>query len=375
MKVVHIITGLGQGGAEAMLERLLRKSRECSPQVAHEVISLRDIGVVGQRLRDAGVTVRSMGMTSIASALRGFPRLLRALRAEQRDVVVQTWMYHGDLVGGLAARLAGRRKLVWNVRQSGLTAEDISAATRLVVKACASMSRWLPQRIVFNASAAMTAHQRVGYDSARFMLIPNGFDLQRYARHDASRTDLRAQWGFSEQDVVIGLVARLDPQKDHPNFLLAAARVAQALPCARFLLVGRGVPASPELRSHIATLGLGERVVLQDERQDIPSVMSAIDVFCLSSRAEGFPNVLGEAMACETPSVSTDCGDARLVLGSDELVAPTGDPQALAECVLRLARLSPGERRHVGTLQRQRIAERFSIASVWAQYSALYTSL
>ena len=375
MKVVHVITGLGQGGAEAMLEKLVLVARRLDPAVEHEVISLGAIGEIGVRLASLGVPVRALGMTRPFGVVAALPRLARWLHASRPHSIVQTWMYHADLVGGLAARLAGRRNVVWNIRQTGLELRDIGRSTRGVVRACAALSRWLPRRIVCNAHAAIAAHVRLGYVSTRFTVIPNGFDVQRFARDTDARQRVRAAWGIVDGEIAIGMVARLDPQKDHANFIAMAARVAQVLPRARFVLVGRGIPADHDLAAAIAGVGLGDRVVLDDERTDIPQVMSALDIFCLSSRAEGFPNVLGEAMACETPSVSTDAGDARMLLGDDALVVPIECAQALAACVLRIAQASGNERRQLGATQRRRIESEFEISQIWQRYRDLYAHL
>lgn len=373
-RVVHVITGLAQGGAEAMLEKLVHAARRHDPGFVQEVVSLQDEGVVGARLRGSGVAVASLGIGRTCGTASGTWTLAGRLReAKSRGpLVVQTWMYHADLVGGLAARLAGVRPVLWNVRQTGLAVGDIGRRTRAVVRACALMSRWIPQRIVCNASAAIEAHAALGYDTSRFVVVPNGFDTDHFRRRADEAMALRRDWGLSDEACVVGMVARLDPQKDHPNFVRMAAVLARSMPQARFILVGRGVPQSAALARLADEAGLGPRLLRLDERHDVAAVMSAFDVFCLSSRAEGFPNVLGEAMACETPCASTDVGDAAHLLGDDAWLAPPGDPQALAERVRRIAGMRPEARRDLGRRQRQRIVSLYAIDSIWQRYRSLY---
>ncbi len=359
IKIVHIITGLEQGGAETMLEKLVLTARIQSPAVANEIISLRPVGAVGRRLLELGVRVRSLRMRGGTSAVAGFPTLVRWLRSSGPETIVQTWMYHADLMGGIAAKLAGLRRIIWNVRQSALAPEALRARTRLTIRACGRLSRSLPERIVVN--------------SQRFVFIPNGFDTSAFTRVPEMGAGLRRQWGIGDEDLAVGLVARVDPQKDHSNFIAMAKRVSRVIPHARFVLVGRGVPQDRDIELGIRNLDLQDRFVLFEQRADIPIVMSALDIFCLSSRAEGFPNVLGEAMACGTPCVTTDCGDARDILGDDARVAPAGDPDALADRVIRVALMDPIERERLGREQRQRIVERFDIAAIWHEYMNLYT--
>lgn len=375
MKVIHIITGLDQGGAESMLVKVVHAAAASDPGNPHEIIALGPIGSIGRNLQAKGFTVQALDMRI---SIRGFASVIKLaglLRKAGPQVVVQTWMYHADLIGGVAAWLAGQRRLVWNIRQTGLTANDLSWLTRKFVRACALLSRRLPRYIVSNSHLAIDVHSKVGYQRSKFQYIPNGFDTTFFKRMPEAGRLLRREWGIADEEIVVGLVARLDPQKDHLNFVSAASLVAAKMPRVRFLLVGRGIPGSQALRGALASSGIEELFVLREQREDVPQVMNALDVFCLSSRGEGFPNVLGEAMACEIPSVTTGCGEARALIGNDDLVAPIRDPAALAERILSVAQLDSKQRRSLGRAQRMRIEAQYGIDNVWAQYRDLYTQL
>ncbi|WP_374434432.1 glycosyltransferase [Inhella sp.] len=368
-RVLHLISGLGQGGAETALERLLHSARAQNPEIAQEVLSLGGLGPVGERLRAAGFSVQSLGLSG-----RRPWRLLGLwswLRARRQGALLQTWMYHADLLGALLARPAGIRRLVWNVRQTGLGATDIRPGTRLVVRLCAWLSG-RPAAIVTNARSALTVHAAQGYRAACFHWIPNGFDTQTFRPDAQARQALRREWGVADDELLVGLVARLDPQKDHANFLQAAARLHQAWPAARFVLVGSGIPQDAALGAEIARLKLP--VLRLDNRADIPAVLSALDLFCLSSRAEGFPNVLGEAMACARACVSTRCGDAAELL-PPECLAPPQDPEALAQALLRWAQAGAAARQALGERLRAKVQAEFPQQAVWPRYLALYESL
>jgi len=357
-----------------MLEKLVLAARAESPSVAHKVIALRPLGTVGRRLHEHGVPVQSLHVQGGVGAAVAFPTLVRRLSSCSPETIVQTWMYHADLIGGLAARIAGLRRVIWNVRRSAVAPGALRARTRLIVRTCGLVSGWVPERIVVNSRRAIPAHVALGYQAGRFVFIPNGFDTSMFTRVPGAGGDLRREWGIG-QDLAVGLVARVEPQKDHANFIAMAKRVSQVIPRARFVLVGRGIPQDRAIGLAIRSEGLQDRFVLCEQRADIPVVMSALDIFCLSSRAEGFPNVLGEAMACETPCVTTDCGDARDILGDDARVAPAADPQALADRVVRLALMPPSDRERLGREQRQRIVERFDIVAIWHEYLKLYARI
>lgn len=358
-----------------MLEKLIAASRRMDPDTAHKVVSLSTLGVIGPRLVESGVEVSTLGMRGPWSVMGGFFRLVGELRRQPAQTIVQTWMYHGDLLGGLAAWLAGRRRLVWNVRQTGLLHNDVNRATRVVARLCGRVSGWLPVRIVCNARSAIDIHAALGYGRAPFVVLPNGFDTEVFKRRPEAGAKLRRQWGIDEGAFAFGLVARLDPQKDHDNFIAAAKLVARQLPQARFVLVGRGIASSPELAASIGAADLATQFVCLDQLEDMPAVMSALDVLCLSSRSEGFPNVLGEAMSCETPVVSTNAGDAASLVDDLARIAPVANPQALADCMLRVARLPQQDRQALGLRDRQRIIQNFGIAEVWVRYRALYTEV
>ena len=209
MKIVHIIVGLDQGGAESVLLRLVTIRSEFE----HSVISMMDDGAYGGRLRAAGIDVHNLRMPRGRLTLQGLWRLFRLLR-QLKPHVVQTWMYHADLVGGIIARLAGCKRVVWGIRHSDTA--DLTCATRAVLRLNAKLSRHVPSAIVSCSERAEKLHTNLGYDVSKFRIIPNGYDLTRFAPDEESRKRLRSEWRIEDNDV-FGLVARWHPQKDHSS--------------------------------------------------------------------------------------------------------------------------------------------------------------
>jgi glycosyltransferase involved in cell wall biosynthesis len=183
---------------------------------------------------------------------------------------------------------------------------------------------------------------------------------------------VRAALGVAEDALLIGTVARLHPQKDFPTLARGAAQLARQVPRARFLWVGAGVDSDPALAALLQRLGLTDRFIRLGLRQDVPELLSALDVFCMASRSEGFPNALGEAMACALPCVSTDAGDAAFLLGARTWIVPVGSPPALADALERMAGLPEDERRRLGVQNRARITAEFSVEQAWMRYLDLY---
>jgi len=374
MKIVHIISGLNTGGAEVMLRELLRQSPRLDWEA--QVISLSDIGPVGKSIQGLGFKVSSLGMKPNLPDVGALWRLSRRLKRIQPDVV-QTWLYHGDLVGGLAARMAGIKAIAWGVHISFLDGSQSKKSTLAMVKAGALLSRWVPRSIVCCAQSALELHERIGYDARKMLVIPNGFDLSEFAPDEAARASVRDELGLSPQTPLVGLIGRFHPQKDHANFLKAASIIARSDSHTHFVLVGTGSEwDNGELARPIEDAGLKERFHLLGRRDDIPRLSAALDVLTLSSAyGEAFPLVVGQAMACEIPCAVTDVGDSADLVGDTGRVVPPRDAQALAGAIRELLDLSPEERRALGRAARCRIEERFSIESVAARYHALYREL
>ena len=372
LRVLHIITGLGQGGAESVLFRLASYPEA---NVEHVVVSLTDEGIYGERLRAAGVAVHVLGMKRGRVSLGGF-LALRALVAAERPDAVQTWMYHADLIGGLAARLAGVRAIAWGIRNSGEHLERSSRSARMVLRACALLSGRIPKAIVCAAQKSAERHADKGYDRARMVVIANGYDLSRYAPNAEARSRVRAQWGVPQDVPAIGCVARWDPLKDHGNLLRAIAALVRDGRDAglRCVLIGRGMDTeNAELGALVDRLGLRDRLVLAGPSDDVPAAMNGLDLHVLSSCAEGFPNVVAEAMACGVYCVVTDVGDAAYIVGDAGVVVPPEQPEALARGIeTALREVAARGRERAGEAGRARVLENFDIARMVQSYTAVW---
>lgn len=281
-------------------------------------------------LEASGVTVEYLNMPRGRVTLKALRELWRFLHQYRPDVV-QTWMYHADLIGGVMSRLAGVRSIFWGVRNSNLDPNTSSSTTRMVARVCALLSRVVPLRIISCSQQAVFVHQALGYARKKFIIIPNGYPLGRYKPDSAVRMRLRTEWGIDSSTRLIGMVARFDPQKDHANLLTALKYLKDQDIRFRCVLVGTGMTAdNQKLQEWITVRGLNEFVKLLGRRDDIPSIMNALDLHVLCSRyGEAFPNVLAEAMACGTPCVTTDVGDAAMIVGDTGWVVKHGDPDSL----------------------------------------------
>jgi glycosyltransferase involved in cell wall biosynthesis len=370
---MHLITTLDRGGAEAQLAKFLAHTDSGSLQ--HCVVSLLAEGSVGGAIRSLGIPVYSLGMRRTMPSLVGL-QMLRRIIDREKPLLLQTWLYHADLLGLLVAKLAGIPLLVWNLRCSQLDMRYYPKLTKFVVRILARFSR-MPDVVLANSQSGCEAHARIGYCPKRFQVIPNGFELDQFRPDVTARAWLRNELELPEDAVTIGLVARYDPMKDHRTFLSAARQIHDEHPEARFVLCGAGVDQkNATLMRQVKGYNMTQQIRLLGLREDISRITAAFDIACSSSAfGEGFSNAIGEAMASGVPCVATDVGDSAFIIGQTGRVVPPRDPTKFAKALCKLIASGSESRKCLGLQARARIAQYFDINAVTRLYEQVYHSL
>ena len=367
---MHVITGLTAAGAEMMLWKLLSiRKGSCDPLV----VSLSDDETIRPLILQLGIPVHVLGMRRAApNPLRAFS-IIPLVRSFQPQLI-QGWMYHGNLMASFAGVSSQKSiPVLWNIRQSLYSIATERHLTSALIRLGALLSRH-PASIIYNSQTAARQHEAFGYRATRRVVIPNGFDCQTFRPNGDARWKVRDELGIGNDAILIGLIARYHPMKDHAGFLRAAGLVARAHSGAYFLFVGKGVTRDElALRSAIEAERLEDRTFLLGERLDMPHLTAALDIACSASAwGEGFSNAIGEAMACGVPCVVTDIGDSALIVADTGLSVPASNPQALAHAIGRLIEAGGEQRRHLGAAARLRIEREFSLPAISGRYEELY---
>lgn len=367
--ILHIITGLDTGGAESMLAQLV----EHSTSVQHRVVSLKDKGIVASRIEASGIKVDCLHLNKPWMVFFGLWKLLRILTT-YKPTIVHTWLYHADLIGGLAAKFFSSSRIVWGIH---LTEYHFTKhTTQGIVKLCSLLSHSIPDVIVCVAESTKNAHARSGYDQQKMIVIENGVNTDRFIPNPAARREIRQTYHIPDYVYLIGMVARFHPQKDHETFIHAAHMVQQMRHDVRFVFVGKDIGEhNSALVALLKKYAVMEYVYLWGESVDIARVTASFDIATLASHEESFGLVIAEAMACAVPCVVTDVGDAARIVGDTGLVVPKENPEALANAWNTMLELGIDARTKQGNAARERVAQLFSLRKTVEQYERCYASL
>jgi glycosyltransferase involved in cell wall biosynthesis len=328
MKIIHIITSLGDGGAEHTLYKICKYDNTNK----HIVISLKSSGKYFSLLQKIGIKVYCLDIGFFS--IHKFFSLIKLIYYLKPDIV-QTWLVHADFIGGIAARLAGIKKIIWNVRYSNFELGKTKINTILIVKILVKLSFIIPKFIVIVSKKAKKFYEIEGYDKNKLIFIPNGYDLSILKINKTQKIDFKKKIKIKKFLPLIGNVARYNPKKDHLNLIRALSIIKERNINFFCVLVGSNINENNTiLISEIRRLKLSANIKLLDQTDDILKVMNGLDIYIQSSSyGEGFPNVVAEAMSCGTPCIVTDVGDASYILGKTGWVVPPKNPKRLADAI------------------------------------------
>jgi glycosyltransferase involved in cell wall biosynthesis len=373
IRVLHIITTLEHGGAENMLFKLVSKTayNACFQQM---VISLTGKGFWGPLIEDYGITVKNAGLQRRCLDIYKVVKLIVEARNFQPHIL-QTWLYHADILGTAIAPFIKDIELIWNIRCSNMNLGNYAWTTKLIFHILKKLSS-VPSVVCANSIAGIYVHKQKGFRPRRWVWIPNGFDIEMF-KPLSKRNSFKEALRIPLCSDVIGMVARYDPMKDFDTFFQAARIMLKMKNDVHFILIGKNLDfKNKDISRLIKKHQLAGHVHLLGQRNDLNKIYPEMDLFTLtSSFGEGFPNVIGEAMSCGVPCVATDVGDSKMIIGGTGIVVPARDPNELANAWNQLLNTAEDEKMQIGIAARQRILDEFRLEMVQEQYLSLYKSL
>lgn len=355
---LFLVRSLDRGGAERQLVVLAKGLARRRHAVSVAVFF--GGGVYEAELARAGVRVINLGKQGRLDILAFLARLVRLLRKE-RPAVLHGYLGVPNILATVLKPFLPGTRIVWGVRASNVDLSRYDWLSRWVYRLERRLARFA-DRIIANSDAGRRHAIANGFPEAVMAVIPNGIDTDCFRPDPEGRRRIRTEWGLGEHEILVGLVGRLDPMKDHPVFLEAASQIARVRQDVRFVCVGDGPEDyAAALKEHAAALGLTRQLIWAGARDDMPAVYSALDIASSSSYGEGFSNTIAEAMACGLPCVATDVGDSARIVGDSGGVVPPRDHGALAAAIQHLIELPAKERRELGAACRARVVSEFGI--------------
>lgn len=359
-KVVFLIRDLNYGGAQRQLVTLVKGMNRELFDIT--LLYFYPGGALAKELANTGIPAICLEKRQRWDVFGFLGRLIRHLKQIKPDVL-HGYLGESNLVTIFVKPFFPSIRTVWGIRESDTDPSLYGWLGRLLAKITPILSRFA-DLIIINSHAGKKHHVNLGYYPEKMVVIPNGLDIERFQPNPEAGAKLRSEWGISQDTMLIGLVARLDPMKDHPNFLQAAALMLEKRPDICFVCVGTGPEEyGRELYKLTANLGIAEKVIWAGPRADMPAVYNAFDIACSSSAyGEGFANVIGEAMACGVPCVVTDVGDSKSIVGDTGLVVTSKNPQALCDAWLQLLNM---DRSALAIMARKRVVENFTTQNLY----------
>ena len=333
MKIIHITSGLKNGGAEAILYRVISNQIN---KFQHEVITLTDRGFYGDILIENGIKVKELNLKSIFSLPAAFIKLLFYIKSAKPNVI-QTWMYHADVIGGIAAKILGVKKIIWGVHSTFLNPIETKSVTKIMVKTSTYLSYFIPNLIICCSETALNSHKKIGYCQNKLIIINNGVDINYFSPNSIERKLMRKKLNLGDDIFVIGMVARWHPVKDHETLFGAMHFIKNSNFKWKCILVGEGIINNNEkLNLLIDKYCLNEKVICMDSTKDISNIINALDLHILSSSSESFGNVTAEAMSCGIPCIMTDVGEAKNLLSGIGWIVKKNSPMYLADKITKV---------------------------------------
>ncbi|UKV13801.1 glycosyltransferase [Thalassospiraceae bacterium SW-3-3] len=349
---------LDQGGAERQIVTLAKGLRNDGQNV--HVVLFYSGGKFDNELVSSGVPLHHIGKRGRWDIFGFLFRMTKTFR-KLRPTIIYSFLDIPNILSVLLYPISGRPKLIWSIRAAEMEMHHYDWLNRFVSKLETILSG-APHKTIANSQAGKDWAIKRGFPAQKIAVIENGIDTRRFKFEAIGRDHVRQLWNIGKNEIVLGLVARLDAMKDIPNFLKACSLLDKRHDGLRFVCIGSGPSAyQSRLASYASELGIAERLIWAGSQSDMPATLSALDLVVSSSLGEGFSNAIAEAMACERPCVVTNVGDSARIVSTVGEIVPPRDSTALATAISKILVRNKNDP-SLGKQSRARILEEFSVS-------------
>ena len=322
-KILHIISGLDSGGAEKILIDIVTNDNTNT----HYIASFKDEGIYKNEIIENNIYLKCLKINKYNFLIKIIIFGIYLIKIKPN--IVLTWMYHADFLGGLIAKILFVPKIIWNIRNSTLD-KNTKLTTKFMIKICSKLSYIIPNKIISCSEEAIKIHKNLKYKN-NFYLISNGVNINKFKRLNIRK---------NENILNIGFAGRWHSQKNYPFFFESLSKLKNDYRSVEFkvFMAGNNINrGNTNLVGLINKHKLSNYIVLLNEIKDMPKFYNSIDVNVLtSSFGEAFPNVLAEAMSCETPCLSTDIGDSKKIIGDTGWIINQNDKKMFCDAILNI---------------------------------------
>jgi glycosyltransferase involved in cell wall biosynthesis len=370
LRVIHIINDLNTGGAEIQLLKVLRKSPSNQEVL---VISLKQVGEIGNKIKKLKIPLIALGINRYNFIHKIV--ILVTLIKKFNPCVVHTWMYHSNLIGGIAAKFSLKAKIIWSIHHNDLSPELNKRSTIIIARLGALFSFIVPNSIICVSENVLETHSKFGYDSKKLTVIYNGIDTEEFYFIPEGREKLIKELDLNKEDLLIGFFARFDPIKNWKGFLKACEILSKNKNMNSFKIIigGAGMDnGNIELKRFIDSHKLKNYVYLLGPRDDMPDLLSSMDVVVNSSFNESFSLILAESMACQVLCISTIVGDPCNIVGNYGIRKNFNSSEELSNEIYMFLNQPKHLIQKDRKLARERIINDFDLGKTVYKYSLLY---
>ncbi|MCB9026626.1 MAG: glycosyltransferase [Bdellovibrionaceae bacterium] len=363
MKVIHIIVSLDTGGAETMLIKLIENS---PPTLQHLVLTFRPHSPRALKLIENGYNITKVS----------FWKMIKTIKTEKPDILMG-WLFHGCFLSAFVKLIFGfKTKVIWNIRYSEFPKSNFRNI--LIVRVLKIISH-LVDGIIYNSYAGKKVHEDMGYNPKNSKVIYNGFNLDLFTSNVNTQIQFKKDHQLPENSFLFGMVGRFDKLKNQIQFINYAKEFLSSIKEENrniyFVFIGKNMDKTNKvIQNLLIDFEFENRFILLGEQKNLQKFYPCFDVHCLYSTTEGFPNVIGESMACEVPCIASDVGDVKRIIGDTGWVVPINDKNQLFFAFNQAYEANLETRKELGQQARQKIIDNYSLRNVIQEYSLFLES-